>query len=65
MITHRVADDPVNEKELTRARIPSPSFYLLRPDGHIGLAGKRLNAPALKRYLSGRLELRSSPASRP
>jgi 2-polyprenyl-6-methoxyphenol hydroxylase-like FAD-dependent oxidoreductase len=65
MITHRVADDPVNDKELTRARIPSPSFYLLRPDGHIGLAGKRLNALALKRYLSGRLELRSAPASRP
>jgi 2-polyprenyl-6-methoxyphenol hydroxylase-like FAD-dependent oxidoreductase len=65
MLTHRVVDDPVNEKELARALIPKPSFYLLRPDGHIGLAGTRLDADALTHYLTGRLELRTAPAPRP
>jgi hypothetical protein len=63
MMTHRPADDPVNERELARCRIPNPSFYLLRPDGHIGLAGTRLDPAALTRYLTERLELRSGPAT--
>jgi hypothetical protein len=28
-----------NERELARAKISRPSFYLLRPDGHVGLCG--------------------------
>lgn len=52
--THVVPDDPANQRELARARIPGPSFYLLRPDGHIGLAGTRLEAGAVTRYLSER-----------
>jgi 2-polyprenyl-6-methoxyphenol hydroxylase-like FAD-dependent oxidoreductase len=55
LVTHRVPDDPANDKELARARIPKPSFYLLRPDGHIGLAGTRFDAALLMRYLAGRL----------
>jgi len=47
--------DPANDRELARARIPRPSFYLLRPDGHIGLAGARLDAAAASRYVSERL----------
>ena len=47
--------DPLNDRELARARIPRPSFYLLRPDGHIGLAGARLDAAATSRYVSERL----------
>jgi 2-polyprenyl-6-methoxyphenol hydroxylase-like FAD-dependent oxidoreductase len=47
--------DPANDRELARARIPRPSFYLLRPDGHIGLAGARLDAAAASRYISERL----------
>ena len=47
--------DPANDRELARARIPRPSFYLLRPDGHIGLAGARLDAAATSRYVSERL----------
>jgi len=47
--------DPVNDRELARAGIPRPSFYLLRPDGHIGLAGARLDAAATSRYVSERL----------
>ena len=58
VLTHQVPDDPVNDKELTRAHIPKPSFYLLRPDGHIGLAGIRLKAAALTHYLAERLGLR-------
>ena len=47
--------DPANDRELARAGIPRPSFYLLRPDGHIGLAGARLDAAAASRYVSERL----------
>jgi 2-polyprenyl-6-methoxyphenol hydroxylase-like FAD-dependent oxidoreductase len=48
-----------NAAELRRARIPVPSFYLLRPDGHVGLCGVRWDARAVDRYLSGRLSLRA------
>ncbi len=58
ILTHRVSDDPVNDRDLSRARIQNPSFYLLRPDGHVGLAGTRLEAAALTRYLTERLALR-------
>ena len=58
VLIHTVPDDPVNDLNLGRARIPKPSFYLLRPDGHVGLAGTRLDAAALTRYLAERLELR-------
>jgi len=50
--THVVPDDPANDRELARAQIRGPSFYLLRPDGHVGLAGTRLGAGAVTRYLS-------------
>ena len=56
---YTVADDRVNDAELLRARIPRPSFYLLRPDGHVGLCGTRLPPGALSRYLAERLRIRS------
>ena len=52
-----VPGDPANGRELDRVRVPRTSFYLLRPDGHVGLAGVRPEAAALTRYLSGRLRL--------
>lgn len=55
---HRIPEDPVNKQELTSFRIPSPSFYLLRPDGHIGLAGVKLDATLLEQYLARRLAFR-------
>jgi len=58
LLTHQIPDDPVNDQELTRAQIPKPSFYLLRPDCHIGLAGIHLDAASLNRYLYERLQLR-------
>ena len=58
--------DTANDAELARARIPRPSFYLVRPDGYIGLCGGRLEGGALGRYLSERLHLtgRSSESPR-
>jgi len=54
---HEVPIDPTNDRELARARIPRPSFFLLRPDGHVGLAGAQLDAAAASRYVSERLRL--------
>jgi len=52
-----IPDDPVNERELARVGIRRPSFYLLRPDGHVGLAGTGLDTAAIARYASERLRL--------
>jgi hypothetical protein len=49
-----VPDDPDNDREVTRVHIPRPAFYLLRPDGHVGLAGVRLDLAAVTRYLAQR-----------
>jgi 2-polyprenyl-6-methoxyphenol hydroxylase-like FAD-dependent oxidoreductase len=54
---HAVPSDPANDRELARTRVPDPSFYLLRPDGHVGLAGIRLDTAAAGRYVSERLAL--------
>jgi hypothetical protein len=58
VLTHQIPDDPINGQELARARIPKSCFYLLRPDGHVGLAGTRLEPGALTRYLAERVGLR-------
>jgi len=55
---YTIPADPINDAELARAQIPQPSFYLLRPDGHIGFCGARLEAAAVKRFVSERLHLR-------
>jgi FAD binding domain len=54
---HAIPVDPGNDSELVRAQIPQPSFYLLRPDGHVGLCGRRLDAAAVKTYVAERLHL--------
>jgi 2-polyprenyl-6-methoxyphenol hydroxylase-like FAD-dependent oxidoreductase len=54
---HEIPSDPVNDAELARTRIPQPSSYLLRPDGHVGLCGVRLEIAAVKRYVFERLRL--------
>jgi 2-polyprenyl-6-methoxyphenol hydroxylase-like FAD-dependent oxidoreductase len=58
--THRIADDPGNARILALAGISSPAWYLLRPDGHVGLAGTTLDAAVLRRYLTERLTLRQA-----
>ena len=50
-----VPDDPLNRRELERVHISPPAFYLLRPDGHVGLCGRRWDLAALDRYVSDRL----------
>jgi len=52
---HEVPVDPANDRELARVRIPRPAFFLLRPDGHVGLAGAQLDAAAVSLYISERL----------
>jgi 2-polyprenyl-6-methoxyphenol hydroxylase-like FAD-dependent oxidoreductase len=54
---HAIPVDPVNDVELARAQIPRPSFHLVRPDGHVGLCGVRVEAAAVKRYLSESVHL--------
>ena len=49
---HAIPDDPINANELTRIHITGPAFYLLRPDGHVGLAGSQLDAAAVTRYFA-------------
>jgi 2-polyprenyl-6-methoxyphenol hydroxylase-like FAD-dependent oxidoreductase len=50
--THVVPHDPENAQILAQAHLPESSFYLCRPDGHIGLAGPRLDFEAIARYLT-------------
>src|SRR5256712_630127 len=50
--THVIPDNEHNLRELARVRISGPAFYLLRPDGHVGLAGTRVEPDAVTRYLS-------------
>src|SRR5207249_11566364 len=52
VLIHVIPDEAHNARELARVRISGPAFYLLRPDGHVGLAGTRLEAAAVARYLS-------------
>lgn len=54
LLTHVIPADPANGQELARARISGPAFYLLRPDGHVGLVGTHLEAEAVNRYLAER-----------
>jgi len=58
---HDIPSNPVNDAELAHARIPGTSFYLVRPDGHIGLCGVRLDAGVLERYLSERIGVITLP----
>jgi len=58
VVTHMIPDDPVDDRQLVLARVPKPTFYLLRPDGHVGLAGLRPDDDVLTRYLEERLALR-------
>lgn len=59
---HMIPSDAENDKALAAASIPSPSFYLLRPDGHIGLAGKHFREDDLRQWLDrSRLRLDHAP----
>ena len=51
-----------NDEELARKHIPQPSYYLLRPDGHVGLCGARIETEAIERYLTTCLGLGAQAA---
>ena len=55
---HVVPADPANDAALAQAGIPQPSFYLVRPDGYVGLCGARFDAGAVRRYFGEALRLR-------
>ena len=52
-----IPSDPINEAELARQHLSQPSFYLVRPDGHVGLCGTRFEFAAVNRYVSDTLHL--------
>lgn len=52
LAVHEVPDDADNAAELARAAIGGPAFFLLRPDGHVGLAGTRLVPAAVLRWFA-------------
>jgi 2-polyprenyl-6-methoxyphenol hydroxylase-like FAD-dependent oxidoreductase len=55
--------DPANEQALTRAGIPRLSFFLLRPDGHVGLCGLQLDEAVVRRYIAERLGIAAAGRS--
>jgi len=58
LAVHEIPDGADNAAELARVAIKGPAFYLLRPDGHVGLAGTRLDTAALMRWFeSAHLQL--------
>ena len=60
---HAVPSDPENDAALAGASIAGPSYYVLRPDGHIGLTGTVFQEGDLKRWFAQpHLQLASSPA---
>ena len=54
---HAIPAGPENDGELARTQMRSPSFYLVRPDGYVGLCGERLDASAVKRFASEQLSI--------
>jgi 2-polyprenyl-6-methoxyphenol hydroxylase-like FAD-dependent oxidoreductase len=59
---HELPANPANAQALSTAQITGPAFYLLRPDGHVGLAGTHADAAAIVRYLDA-YDLRATPTT--
>jgi 2-polyprenyl-6-methoxyphenol hydroxylase-like FAD-dependent oxidoreductase len=54
-----------NEAEQARAQVPRSAYFLLRPDGHIGLCGRVVDVAAVRRYFAENLGLRDGATHRP
>jgi 2-polyprenyl-6-methoxyphenol hydroxylase-like FAD-dependent oxidoreductase len=50
--------DAANDRALEQAKVPRPSFYLLRPDCYVGLCGARPEVDAIAEYFSKRIGIR-------
>ncbi len=50
IVAHEVPDDDANDAALARAKIPHRSFYLIRPDGYVGLCGGTLDNDSIASY---------------
>jgi hypothetical protein len=61
---HMIPADPFNTAELARVHIPEPSRYLLRPDGHVGLCGPRLENIRLRGWTRCPLQAQSRLAAK-
>jgi 2-polyprenyl-6-methoxyphenol hydroxylase-like FAD-dependent oxidoreductase len=59
-----IAKDVANDNELSRAQIPQPSFYLIRPDGYIGLCGTGLAPEDLTAYFAQNVSLNDTRTQR-
>jgi hypothetical protein len=57
LVTHGIPVDPSNEAELARAEIPGVSFFLVRPDGYIGMCGVSIDAAAINAYFAEQIGL--------
>jgi 2-polyprenyl-6-methoxyphenol hydroxylase-like FAD-dependent oxidoreductase len=58
-----IPKDADNDRELRRVQIPARSFYLVRPDGYVGLCGVNFDAVRVKDYLSREMKLSVSQAA--
>lgn len=55
--TYTLPDSRENRAEFVRAGMPVPCFYLVRPDGYIGLCGTQLPSGAIAAYAAESLRL--------
>ena len=62
---HAIPITAGNEAEQARAHVPRSAFFLLRPDGHIGLCGGVVDAAAVRRYCAENLALLDGERHRP
>jgi len=51
--THVIPDNDHNARILSAVNIKGPAFYLLRPDGYIGLVGTRIQPALVVEYFTG------------
>lgn len=54
---HELPEHPENVREMKAHGLPGRAYYLLRPDGHVGLCGSELELVHLQRYARERLHL--------
>jgi 2-polyprenyl-6-methoxyphenol hydroxylase-like FAD-dependent oxidoreductase len=55
---HEVPDDDSNDEALTHAKVSHRSFYLIRPDGYVGLCGGTLDVDSIASYFAETLHVR-------